>query len=257
MKHTVGLVCEGPRDVDLIEKLIDSFLPEDEIDYRLYQPEQSLLSANYNGWKGVIRWCRRDYNNIVKNNSALHQPIDLLVIHMDGDVSRDEQNKQVHCTCGDYDCPARVKCTVNGQVRMEDCCEIACSLPFPCENHEGTIPEKYVTHLNNLLDNTLGETKTIPIVITVPCDSTDSWIVAAYETEDMSYEEIVNPWDSIIARKKDYHGIRIPGRKKTGHVYEQLNKIVVQNWDIVKEKCPQADRFQKDIQNALHQVAIS
>lgn len=37
--------------------------------------------------------------------------------------------------------------------------------------------------------------------------------MAAFELgEEM--ESIENPWENVISRKKEYHGIRIPGHKR-------------------------------------------
>ena len=57
------------------------------------------------------------------------------------------------------------------------------------------------------------------IAITIPCDSTDAWVVAAYDgTDDIETQE--DPWKTIIAKKKTYHGIRVRG--VTYKYYERL-----------------------------------
>ena len=53
---TIGFVCEGPRDSDMLEAVARHILNE-EI-YPLYlQPESSLTGENGCGWKGVWTWC--------------------------------------------------------------------------------------------------------------------------------------------------------------------------------------------------------
>ena len=53
---TIGFVCEGPRDIDMLEAVIRNILNEDI--HPLYlQPEASLTGENGNGWKGVWSWC--------------------------------------------------------------------------------------------------------------------------------------------------------------------------------------------------------
>ena len=121
MNRTVGLVCEGPRDRELIEDLISSFFPNEEISYRYLQPEPSLNSHNYNGWTGVLRWCRKDYPILTKANLAISNRIDLLVIQMDGDVSRDSTNKKSHCICENVECQERKKYRSADLVCAEDC----------------------------------------------------------------------------------------------------------------------------------------
>lgn len=48
------------------------------------------------------------------------------------------------------------------------------------------------------------------IIVTIPCDSTDAWIVAAYDDYD-NVEQIIDPWKNIIAKAKYYHDVRVRG----------------------------------------------
>ena len=48
---TIGFVCEGPRDSDILEAVISQILGE-EISPLYLQPEPSLTGENGNGWKG-------------------------------------------------------------------------------------------------------------------------------------------------------------------------------------------------------------
>ena len=57
MKKIVGLVCEGPRDMDLLVSVIDRILPQADISYRYIQPDETLSSPFLTGWKGVWNWC--------------------------------------------------------------------------------------------------------------------------------------------------------------------------------------------------------
>lgn len=65
--------------------------------------------------------------------------------------------------------------------------------------------------------------------IVIPCDSTEAWVIAAYdEAEDA--ELIEDPWINRIAKKKYYHNIRISGNKKRARVYVQFVNKVCENW---------------------------
>ena len=70
--------------------------------------------------------------------------------------------------------------------------------------------------------------------------------MAAYE-DISNIEGIDDPWTNIIARKKDYHGIRVPGHKKTKTVYDKFIPTVCKNWELVKRRCPQAEIFDRVI----------
>lgn len=249
MKITIGLVCEGPRDREILCDLVDSFFPEDEISYKYLQPEPSLLSSNYNGWKGVLRWCGNSSEEIAKVNEAIMPKLDLLIIQMDGDVSRDEQNKQSHCGCVNMECKTREEITKEAIVYLENCpVRIAdCPIIYPCANHTGSKPDQYITHLKNLIMGHLGSALSIPAVITIPCDSMEAWIVAAFEETDQSFELVEKPWESMIAKRKTYHGIRIPGDQKSSRVYRELRKGIIENWQKVKSRCSQAKAFEENM----------
>ena len=49
---TIGFVCEGPRDSDMLEA-VDRHILNEEICPLYLQPESSLIGENGNGWKGV------------------------------------------------------------------------------------------------------------------------------------------------------------------------------------------------------------
>lgn len=249
MTKTIGLVCEGPRDIEMISAVVDKLFPDTRFEYRYLQPDKSLQSENYNGWKGVLRWCRKNYRPICESREYLSPGIDLIIVQIDGDVSRDFKNKQSHCICHDMNCQERDRIKNEGMVLVEECSYTAekCPLDYPCMDHLEEKPEAYVSHLNKILNTYLGDERPIPLLITIPCDSTDTWVVAAFEDTDMDYELLENPWSNVIARHKDYHGIRVPDRKKSKGPYKQLINKVTDNWEVVVSRCEQAARFQKEI----------
>lgn len=117
----------------------------------------------------------------------------------------------------------------------------------PCGQHEAGI-DSCVEYLQNLLLSYFPG-QYIPICV-IPCDSTDAWIVAAFDDfEDL--ETIADPWNNIISKKKDYHGIRVPGHKKTKTVYDKFIPVVCQNWESVKNRCSQAAYFDHAISAVL------
>ena len=118
---------------------------------------------------------------------------------------------------------------------------------LPCEDHEESL-EGYRIHLEELLRSLLGRhADKENIVIVVPCDSTDAWAVAAYEEDLEDIEMIVDPWDRIISIKKEYHGIRIPGHRKNTAIYRSFIPRIVQNWDVVTQKCRSAEKLKTAI----------
>ena len=75
--------------------------------------------------------------------------------------------------------------------------------------------------------------------------------MAAFENNVMDYESIVDPWSNVIARSKDYNGIRIPGKKKSKNVYQQLIKKMIDNWEKVTKLCEQAKNFEENLNIAM------
>ena len=81
-------------------------------------------------------------------------------------------------------------------------------------------------------------------------------ILRKNQDEMTDIEKVDSPWNNIIALKKEYHGIRIPGKKKAKRVYGLLIEKVCEKWEIVKEKCPQALKFESDIRSVIDDISI-
>ena len=235
----IGIVCEGPTDYILIKRIIDKLTGTNNWYFQL-QPEPDLTGRYGNGWKGVWKWCRD--NGIIKNKimKDIQPKLDVLVIHLDGDVSRKE--KVSHCFCN------ATKCEDKGKRDPLECDAIEeirniCPASIPCSEHELSVVG-CMKHLEDLLGILLTDKKDTCVVI--PCDSMEAWIVAAYDELDGA-EKIEDPWLSIIAKKKDYHGIRIAGDKKRQRIFEQFANVVCEKWDKVTELCHSAKMFEENI----------
>ena len=195
MKRVIGIVAEGPLDQITLKTVIDRITGESNI-YRMIQPEQNARGEYGNGWKGVYRWCETNGALIPALFNQISPGLDVLIIHMDGDVSRKE--KEVHCNC------QSTWCGFSGKGSPLNCDILKrneCPVNLPCPNHEPN-PNDYQQHLEGLLRHLLNnESQDERVIITVPCDSTDTWIVAAYD-DLPEYENIADPWDKIISLKK-------------------------------------------------------
>lgn len=236
--RTIGFVCEGPTDVELLSAVTEHIL-QDRITPLFLQPEASLQGNLGNGWKGVWKWCKKHGGILDCYTQDATPKIDLMIIQMDGDVSRKE--RETHCLCVREICPAA------GTVFPLECQEQNCPVILPCDKHRHGA-EGYSTHLTEMIQN-LIKAKIAPVCV-IPCDSTDAWIVAAYEDLG-AVENIIDPWDTIISRSKDYHGIRIPGHKKNLTIYRSFLPTVCKNWSKVTQTCTQAHAFEAAIRNSL------
>lgn len=242
----IGIVCEGPTDYIILKKVIDLITNETNY-YVQLQPEPDLTGQYGNGWKGVWKWCCDNADIRKQLMKDITPRLDFLVVQMDGDVSRKE--KSAHCSCPSVKCPYKsIRNSLECDIRPED--RDACPVILPCPDHRAPITG-YMEHLRKLLSTWLKEPDDTCIVI--PCDSTEAWIVAAYDNTS-EVEFIKDPWESVIARKKTYHDIRISGKKKRTRIFEQFAPIVCENWEQVTNLCQSARDFEQSIYTLSHQT---
>lgn len=158
---------------------------------------------------------------------------------MDGDVVRKE--KEVHCQCDSTDCEEK------GKVFPLYCqkAKEGCGVVLPCQDHLDCIDDT-MNHGNKVLRKALDISENSRIIITIPCDSTDAWIVAAYDDCE-NVEQIIDPWKNIIAKSKYYHDVRVRGDKKNTVTYSAFMPELSERWKIVANKCKSAKLFETNI----------
>lgn len=235
----IGIVCEGPTDYFILKEVVDEITKSNNY-YVQLQPESNLLGEYGNGWKGVWKWCNDNGIKKQKLMKDIEPSLDILIIQMDGDVSRKE--KISHCWCKSNKCLLKkqnnpLEC--DGKKEIRDICPII----LPCVDHEISV-NAYIEHLKNLISMWLPDLEGICIVI--PCDSTEAWVVAAYDKREDA-EKINDPWTEVIAKKKNYHNIRIHGKQKKMATFKIFAQVVGQNWNSVTELCISAKQFERDI----------
>ncbi len=241
MKKVIGIVSEGPTDHMVLKTVIDRITGE-ENRYLSLQPEPDMMGRYGNGWKGVWRWCR-ETASIYMLMREVQPNIDAIVVQMDGDVIRKE--REPHCLCESTVCEDKGKVFPLYCEKVKD---DKCPVNLPCENHDGGI-EARVNHGVSLLAAAIGEADMDHISIVIPCDSTDAWVVAAYDDID-DVELVVDPWKNVIAKKKYYHGIRVRDKKNTT-TYKVFSDKVGDQWSKVTEKCSTAKFFEQEIKRIL------
>lgn len=243
---TIGIVCEGPTDQIVISRIVDMLTGEENKYFKL-QPEETLTGKNGNGWKGVVKWCRDNWDEREKLMHQVQPEIDFLIVHMDGDVSRKE--KSAHCGCA-----SSADCPVKDTVDPLDCDKTpegraACPIQLPCLDHGAPIGG-YIDHLTHLISG--GKSYQEDVCIVIPCDSIEAWIVAAFDKASNA-EMIENPWESVISKKKNYHDIRVRGSSKNQRTFTDLAAAVCENWSDVTQICETARSFENDIRRLTAQ----
>lgn len=235
----IGIVCEGPTDFIILREVVDHITGEDNY-YVQLQPEPDLTGKYGNGWKGVWKWCADNAMIKRKLMRDIEPALDILIIQMDGDVSRKE--KAAHCRCPSTVCRHKAEyqpivCDAKKETRE------ACPVVLPCVDHEKSV-NGYIEHLENLIGKWLDDLSDTCIVI--PCDSIEAWIVAAYD-ETEYVEDIEDPWTNMIARRKAYHNLKIPGAQKRQRIFREFAGKVALNWETVTELCASAKQFENRI----------
>lgn len=239
MMKCIGIVCEGPTDFIILKAVINRITGEKNR-YLLLQPENSVDGKCGSGWKGVWKWCHDNALSRRKLMRDVEPALDFLVVHLDGDVSRKE--KPSHCCCENTHCDQK------GRVNPLECDIIperraACPIMLPCPDHEPSITG-YISHLKGLVTAWLDYPD--DTCIAIPCDSIEAWIVAAFD-QAAAIELCEDPWLHIISRGKEYHDIRIHGKKKHRDTFDKLAPTVCQNWPKVTELCQSALDFERSI----------
>ena len=245
MKKVIGIVSEGPTDYLVLKAVIDKITGE-ENRYLPLQPEPDMLGRCGNGWKGVWRWCK-ETGSIGMLMQEVQPNIDAIVIQMDGDVVRKE--KEVHCLCETTVCEDKGKVF---PLYCENVVDRKCPVELPCKRHANGI-RGMMDHGKSVLEAEFENEDMARIAIIIPCDSTDTWVVAAYDEMD-DVELFEDPWDRIIAKGKYYHGIRVRGNKKNTNTYKLFSMKVAECWNIVTEKCKSAVTLEEEIKRILMQV---
>ena len=94
------------------------------------QPEPDMAGQFGNGWKGVWKWCESMSDILDSFFYEITPKLDLLVIQMDSDVCRKEQ--EVHCLC------EATVCEYSGKTHPLQCkraIEKRCPITLPCTDH--------------------------------------------------------------------------------------------------------------------------
>ena len=124
-----------------------------------------------------------------------------------------------------------------------------CPVQLPCCDHDDGIMGM-ISHGVSVLSDSLNNSASNKVVITIPCDSTDTWVVAAYD-EVNDIEKVKDPWNNIIAKGKFYHGIRVRRDKKSTVTYAAFLNTISDNWNDVTEKCLSAKEFERGVRAVM------
>ena len=218
----IGLVAEGPLDAIVIKAALDAFLPP----YTLSTLQPESTNPRFGGgWGGVLKWCHevRKRNPGSLTDDPLLANIDVLILHLDGDVAYGSYSDCGSLPAGDHGWRP-----------------LPCSSPCPpakdtCDNVAQT--------LRSWLGTVDPGNRT---VFCVPAMSGGAWLAAAilpagHRLLSGCPECELELEDSLGSLKKSH---RIKKCKKD---YDAHAKYVTDKWVDVRSMCSQAERFQSDM----------
>jgi hypothetical protein len=96
---SIALVAEGITDYEVLKAAVESMLDGRSFDMKLLQPEASVAftgagnaGALGGGWRGVYKWLLQavERSGGQLRNDPLFHFYDILVIHLDADVARED-----------------------------------------------------------------------------------------------------------------------------------------------------------------------
>lgn len=200
-----AVVCEGPTDFVVLKELLYRICSKLD-DVIPLQPEGDETSFEAGGWLLVKKWCQ---DNGPKLSSFLgHRygdPIDILLIHVDGDIA------------------ASLGIDVQGRAAKEIAQDVCKTV------------KSWLGHPPRLLPP--------QVIITIPMESTETWIVAGLEGGSiLNLERLPHPAGRLVSAGKllaDANGRPVKDLARYREMARSLGLSTTQLF----RKAPEADRL--------------
>lgn len=224
----VALVVEGPTDRIVIYAAISQILNERNFVVTQLFPEESLAFGKLGtGWGGVYKWCKRAVERDGSlSNDPLFDSYDLLILHLDADVSDKTYNS---ANLQDY----------SG--------DLPCAQPCPP-------PSATTDCLRRVLLRWVGEIR-LPdrTVLCTPSKSTDAWVLAALFPNNPA---VLGGNLECLQHPENRFGQQpIESRVyKSVSDYDSHADSLRETWVTVTEICTEARRFNDDFRTAVQTV---
>ena len=243
----IGVVSEGATDYTLINEIVCSILDKDENCLKL----QPIQNGKEPGWYGVVRFCREEIQPRgidVFLNKVGSLPIHAVIVLVDGDQYVEST---LYCAANDTRYCTKFQSlnscytfrTIGGGYSR--CVDV------PEKVKVDALPIcRRVSAMRGLVLKWCGLKHDDPkLIISIPCDMIESWIVASLETGDQidgrPIEEYPHIFSDYICANSSYYGWQTNLGKES--FFKQFTNKVVENWDQVRQRCPQAHRFHNDL----------
>lgn len=254
IKPNICIICEGTSDYTILNEIICDRMSLTRNCMALHPPLSRHMKG---GWGFLWKFIKDNINTVglVNYLKGAGSPIDILVVAIDGDCSRegtlycDQYGKSEVC-CGNI---------CESAESAYDCYFQRISTDFFCceyRNQEHPIIDDVeIEERSNFLQNTIKSwlqmaTDTYPdyLIIAVPTDAIENWLVCAVEGEQVegrAIESYTNTFRNHILRNADLY--RIDPSQDSSDI---KNRLAVQyagqickRWGMVINACKQAHAF--------------
>ena len=221
----VAVVAEGATDAIIIEAALKALLPRPFVLTQL-QPEQTSPRLG-NGWGGVLRWC----DAFAQRGSARLEDdptlpgFDLFVIHVDADVA-----DATYADCG-------------AEIANAAITRRWPTLPsrLPCPPSAASADAMRACLMAWTKVWTMGPTT----VLCVPSKAVEAWLAAALFDNG---HELLTGLECNRHLEARLRTLPMAQRiKKAAREYRARAAAVTANWDIVRRRCAQAERFSIEV----------
>lgn len=227
--YNLKLVCEGPTDLEVFYALLDAHLLGHDYSLTMLQPDGSLYGGDAGpfggGWKGVRGWCQSvAEGGGLEAVGALHDEVDLLVIHVDADIAADP--------------------------------ELACACPCPP-------PYNTIAALERLVCDWLGLT-TLParVALWIPSMSTEAWVLSALYPAQAPpclpepsaagcVECLLDPAGALLALRAPLVKRKDGKLKKMRKEYAALREDIAGRWGELTQRLWAASHLQQQLNRCL------
>ena len=255
----IGIICEGTSDYEVLNEIICNKLCKRENCLPL-QPPQSSYSPG--GWGNVWKYCIEKIGPIgfFEYLKSAGRKLDALVVALDGDCTRE---KTLYCdvfgkplTLSNIECLNNPNAHECYKARSSQENYVRCE--YNCPEHpqiEDSCIDDRDMFLSESIKHWLGlscEEKPKELILAIPIDSIENWIVCALDGEiigGIKIEDFTDIFRKHIKSQPQYHGISTANDDLLikNKIAKRFAVEVCHNWGTIARACKQSKRFEDQL----------
>lgn len=254
MTKRIGIISEGVTDFKLLNEIVIKVLDLTKNCFQLCP-----ICDKPGGWGNIWRYCNDNiYGLGVERFMRMTNSLDAIIISIDGDVSRE---KTLYCyNYGKPEIPFNIECNMTDNAY--ECYNLRNQFGryIPCEYradqhpliNNGNLDQRdiFIKSILRKWINKNEEADLSNIILTVPFDMIESWIVCALDgpsIDGIQVESYAGIFRNYIRRQSTYHGMRISTEKSDTEIkkafFDRFVLDTVSNWNMVTSECRYAQLF--------------